>query len=172
MHENSNKQNRRISDERVEQGSDGKRGGAGNSCCHLGRRGVWRRIRRRRRDVDAEGWRRGEGRERAAGGRRQPRARLGGVADGRALGHDDDDQLLAAVAVVLVAADEVEGAGAVEGEDGAAVGEGVGRRARVAGVVGPLVDDEHRVFAGLVRESCICVARGRAQSKFEPRYSQ
>jgi len=142
-----------VSNKRAEQGSNGERGRAGNSC-HLGRRGIWW-VRRRRRDVDANGWRRREGREWAIGGWRQPRARLGAVADGGALRHDDDDQLLAAVAVVLVAADEIEGAGAGEGEHGAAVGEGVDRRVRVAGVVGPLVDEEHRVVAGRVRESCM-----------------
>lgn len=156
-----------MSNKSVEQGSNGERGGAGNSR-RLGCPGVRWWVLRRRRDLDAVGRRRGVGRVgRAVGRRRQPGARLGGVGDGRALAHDDDDELLVAVAVVLVAADEVVGPGAGEGEDGVAVGEGVHRRARVAGVVGLPVDEEHRVVAGLVRESCMHhgYARERARSK-------
>lgn len=69
--------------------------------------------------------------------------------------HDHDDELLVAVAVVLVAADEVVRAGPGEGEHRVAVGERVDRRVRVAGVVRALVDEQHRVVAGLVRERCM-----------------
>lgn len=134
-----------ISNKCVEQRSNGKRGHAGNTCSLRGR-GIRPRVRRRR-DLDANGRRRGRRRERAG--------RLRAVADHRALRHDHDDQLLVAVAVVLVAADEVERAGAGEGEHGVAVGERVDRRARVAGIVRLLVDEQHRIVAGLVRERCV-----------------
>lgn len=122
------------------------------------------RLRGAGRDLDAERrWRR-RWRELAVGvsrRRRQPgRVVRGGAVVGGGTGpHDDDHELLAAVAAVLVAADEVERAGLGEGEHRVAVVEPVNRRARVAGVVRLLVDDEHRVAARLVRERCMHAGR-------------
>jgi hypothetical protein len=141
-----------FSNECGEQRSNGKRNRGSSTCPHLLGRSIGRWVSRRR-DVDAEGWWWGRRREWGVGRRRQARGRLCSVVHRRAICHDHDDQLLVAVAVVPVAADEVARSGA--GEDGVAVGEGVHRRVRVARVVGLLVDEEHGVVAGLVSESCV-----------------
>ncbi len=144
-----------VSNECIEQRPNGQPGRAGNARRPGARRGVDRLLWRGR-DLDARRRRRRRRwRVRAGGASRRGQRRRRRRAIGGALPHDHDDELLVAVAVVLVAADEVVRAGPGEGEHRVAVGERVDRRVRVAGVVRALVDEQHRVVAGLVRERCM-----------------